>query len=149
MVEGGNLVFRLCILNQVLFWQTPWVLAPRYGSMKGVLLLVPGEEPWEAPLLWWTILSHCNICQYVLGSKLPWIDKLLANIYAKYRAFVCEITSKKQAIIFSGFALSYLLSIYAKCYPWKKAPWIQRKPLIVGALSMAPCLTHLKLNIFM
>ena len=32
-----------------------------------------------------------------------------ANIYANYIYFVCKITSKKQAIIFSGFALSYSL----------------------------------------
>ena len=37
-----------------------------------------------------------------------------ANIYANYRVFVCKITSKMQAIIFSGFALSYSYSLFTQ-----------------------------------
>ena len=135
MVEGEILYSVSVFSTKYFFGRHLESLLQGMAQWKGCCILVLGEEPWDAfsaPLLGWTILSHCNICQYVLGSKLPWIDKLLCQHIRQL--YICLRNNLEEAsnYFFWLRTLLLLLSIYAKCYHWKEAPWITRKPLMGG-----------------
>ena len=119
MVEGEILYSVSVFSTKYFFGRHLESLLQGMAQWKGCCILVLGPPFWEEQ--YWAIAISVNMCW---EANCLGLINYFANIYANYIYFVCKITSKKQAIIFSGFALSHSLftqnAIIEKRHPESK-----------------------------
>ena len=123
MVEGEILYSVSVFSTKYFFGRHLESLLQGMAQWKGCCYLSLARNHGKPPFCdeqYWAIAISVNMCW---EANCLGLINYFANIYANY-IFVCEITSKKQAIIFSGFALSYSLftqnAILEKRHPESK-----------------------------